>query len=318
MPMHRAFMIVVTALSLAGSLASASVSQPPPDFSGRWTLPPDAPLGPTGKPVPAPGFGPEINIIQTPATVTISKFMGGHTVHVVHPLDGSESRSVTPGRLCEGDQQSIWTASMQDGVIQTTLVGAVPPGASTPTRMNVRTAFKLSSPDTLVVEITFQNPGMSAPQTRSTTYKKAGAPASPPAAAAAPTPGTITQLAWLGGTWIGTGTTSTFEERWTPPTGGSMLAVARSIRANGVMNAFEFLCIVQRNGGLVYQAMPNARQPATDFTMTKLDGTSVTFENPAHDFPKMIRYTLAPDGTLEAVTSGSEKQKPQTFRFKKQ
>ena len=84
------------------------------------------------------------------------------------------------------------------------------------------------------------------------------------------------------------------------------------------MNAFEFLCIVQRNGGLVYQAMPNARQPATDFTMTKLDGTSVTFENPAHDFPKMIRYTLAPDGTLEAVTSGSEKQKPQTFRFKKQ
>ena len=70
-----------------------------------------------------------------------------------------------------------------------------------------------------------------------------------------------------------------------------MLAVARTMR-NGVMNAFEFLCIVERNGGLVYQAMPNGRQPATDFTLTKMDGNSLTFENPAHDFPKMIRYTL--------------------------
>ena len=35
------------------------------------------------------------------------------------------------------------------------------------------------------------------------------------------------------------------------------------------MTAFEFLCIVERNGGLVYTAMPNARMPATDFTLTQ-------------------------------------------------
>jgi hypothetical protein len=83
------------------------------------------------------------------------------------------------------------------------------------------------------------------------------------------------------------------------------------------MSAFEFLCIVERNGGLVYQAMPNGRQPATDFTLTKIEARSVTFENPAHDFPKMIRYTLGPDGALEAVVSGTESQKPQIFRFVK-
>jgi hypothetical protein len=44
---------------------------------------------------------------------------------------------------------------------------------------------------------------------------------------------------------------------------------------------------------------------------------SLTFENPSHDFPKMIRYTLTPDGTLEAVVSGTDSQKPQTFRFQK-
>jgi hypothetical protein len=83
------------------------------------------------------------------------------------------------------------------------------------------------------------------------------------------------------------------------------------------MPAFEFLCIVERNGGLVYQAMPNGRQPATDFTLTKMAPNSLTFENPSHDFPKMIRYTLTPDGTLEAVVSGTDSQKPQTFRFHK-
>ena len=95
-----------------------------------------------------------------------------------------------------------------------------------------------------------------------------------------------------------------------------MLAVARSLH-NGLMTSFEFLCIVERNGGLVYTAMPNARQPATDFTLTKIEPNSVTFENPAHDFPKMIRYTLGADGTLEAVVSGTGKQKPQVFRFKR-
>lgn len=96
-----------------------------------------------------------------------------------------------------------------------------------------------------------------------------------------------------------------------------MLSVSRTLR-NGSMTAFEFLCIVQRNGGLVYSAMPNGRQPATDFTMTKMEGSDVTFENPSHDFPKMIRYTLQPDGTLQAVVSGAAGQKPQVFTFRKQ
>jgi hypothetical protein len=52
--------------------------------------------------------------------------------------------------------------------------------------------------------------------------------------------------------------------------------------------------------------------------MTKIEETSVSFDNPAHDFPKMIRYTLGADGTLEAIVSGDAAQKPEGFRFKKQ
>jgi hypothetical protein len=132
-----------------------------------------------------------------------------------------------------------------------------------------------------------------------------------------PTPAAISQVAWLSGTWIGTMGSTTVEERWTPPAGGSMISVGRTLR-NSALTAFEFVCIVERGGGLVYTAMPNGHQPATDFTMTKIEGTSVTFENPAHDFPKMIRYTLKADGTLEAIVSGSAAEKPEVFTYKKQ
>ena len=87
---------------------------------------------------------------------------------------------------------------------------------------------------------------------------------------------------------------------------------------DGVMGQFEFLCIVERDNGLVYQAMPNGRQPATDFALTAMDANSVTFENPLHDFPKVIKYVLQPDGTLEATISGDPKQRAITYSFKKQ
>jgi hypothetical protein len=107
------------------------------------------------------------------------------------------------------------------------------------------------------------------------------------------------------------------EERWTPAVSGSMMAVSRTLR-NDVLTEFEFLCIVQRDGGLVYQAMPNGRSPATDFRMTQIDSNSVTFENPSHDFPKKIRYSLRPDGTLEAVVSGTPEDRALTFTFTRQ
>jgi hypothetical protein len=81
------------------------------------------------------------------------------------------------------------------------------------------------------------------------------------------------------------------------------------------MVAFEFLRIVERRGTLVYVAQPEGRPP-TEFTLTRLDGEQATFENPAHDFPKVIRYARRPDGGLEATISGDAGAKPQTFRFR--
>ena len=126
--------------------------------------------------------------------------------------------------------------------------------------------------------------------------------------------GTLTQLAWLAGTWTGGGGPVTFEERWTPAAGGAMLAVSRTLKGDRMV-AFEFLRIVERDGSLVYIAQPEGRPP-TEFALTAITADSATFENAMHDFPKMIRYTRRADGSLEARVSDGG-QKGETFAFKR-
>jgi hypothetical protein len=92
-------MTIALILVLVSALSMAPGAQQRPDFSGTWTLAADTA---SGKPTPAPGFGPTINIVQDTSSITISKMMGGGTVHVTHSLDGRETRSRTPGRLCDG------------------------------------------------------------------------------------------------------------------------------------------------------------------------------------------------------------------------
>jgi hypothetical protein len=133
---------------------------------------------------------------------------------------------------------------------------------------------------------------------------------------ARPAPATIADVAWIGGNWVGGGGPVSVEERWTTAAGGAMLGVSRTVKQNRMV-AFEFLRIVERAGGLVYVAQPNG-VPPTEFTATSVERDSVTFENPAHDYPKVIKYTKRPDGSLEARISAEGGQRPQTFLFKRE
>ncbi|CAN5683747.1 hypothetical protein BH18ACI5_BH18ACI5_13080 [soil metagenome] len=311
-PVATLGIIVIAALPLSRSSAQG---QGRPDFSGTWSLVPDSPAG-TAKPATPPGLGAQVSIRQDGNNFTVSRVMGGSTFNVTHVLDGIATRSRSTGPLCVGDAQMVWTAAWQQDSIETTLVGSIAAGMSAPVTRSVKTVFRLQSPETMSVEVASPAARGGEPGVVTARYRKTGA-ASPVATVKAVAAGTIAQLEWLSGTWSGTVGAATVEERWTPPAGGSMSSVGRTLR-NGAMPAFEFLCIVERNGGLVYTAMPNGRQPATDFTMTKIEGNAVTFENPEHDFPKMIRYSLRPDGMLEAVVSGDTGSKPDVFVYKRQ
>lgn len=286
-------------------------AQTRPDYSGTWEPVPNS----SGASSPErPVFGQRFTIDHQGQSLTLHRIFAAGPATIKYTLDGAETASRMPGSVCQPDSGAVWTAVWDDDAVVLTMVTAVPANGK-PTRMDVRSTLKLEGSDRLRVETTART-AAGEPRVAATVYKRVSATgtlAATPSIAKAK--GTIAQVSWISGTWIGSSKTTTIEERWTPPAGGSMIGVSRTIR-NDVLSAVEFLCIVERDGGLVYQAMPNGRFPPTDFTMTKLEPGSVLFENPAHDFPKMIRYTKRADGMLEAVVSGAAGAKPQTFLFK--
>jgi Domain of unknown function (DUF6265) len=305
----------------AALLSVAAIPQPTtpqrPDLTGSWVSTSEAPAD-----LPAaPGavLGQRFWIRHAGDTFTIVRPVRDSTVAAALPLDGREVRTTIPGGVCQGDAQSIETASWEGNAIAFTVVGSVPPGGGAATKLSTRRLFRLQSPDMLVIEASMRESagGGGAMRRVGTVYKRSTDPEPTPPQRSPAAAATIAQIAWLSGTWIGVAGTTTVEERWTPVAGGSLLGVARTLR-NGVMASFEFLCIAERHGALVYTAMPNARTPATDFMSTAVTADGAMFENPAHDFPKSIRYARLPDGSLQTTVAGDAKQKPEVFVLKRQ
>ncbi len=135
----------------------------------------------------------------------------------------------------------------------------------------------------------------------------------------APAKAAAGDIAWLAGAWVGTrgeGGAVSIEERWSPPLGGAMLGVSRTV-SRGSMRAFEFLRIVERDGGLVYIAQPGGAPP-TEFVLTELGGTRAVFENPRHDFPQRIVYELSAEDRLSASIGFANGGRPRSFEFKRE
>ncbi len=306
-------LFVSTLIAITGASGTADQAR---NFSGTWTATKDAPS--TGvAAAPSPVLGPRFALKHAGESLTFTRAIREIGVETTYTLDGREVKTKMPVQTCQGESFTIETAALEGEAIAFTTVGIISPGGNA-TKLSVKRLFRLVAPDTLVVEGTMVQAGQS--RAVATVYKKSADPiaASPAPAATGATPATATiaDVAWIGGVWIG-GTNSVIEERWTPPAGGSMLAISRTLR-NNAMSAFEFLCIVERNGGLVYTAMPNARPTPTDFTLTQITPDSATFENPSHDFPKLIRYSRKPDGSLETTIAGEGGQRPQSVVLKKQ
>jgi len=267
---------------------------------------------------PTPVFGARFWLEQKGDQLTVVRPRGDTALVVTHVLGGAEVRTRVTGAMCLGDSTTITSVSWEADALVHRINGTIAPGSSSVVPSGARQVFRKIGADSIVVEGVTRLAGSTDPVTVATVYTRMSEkPPAVPTPAVKTAAGTLDRLQWLSGNWSGGTTASTSEERWTPASGGSMLAVSRTMRNNSV-SAFEFLCIAERGGGLVYTAMPNGRTPATDFTLTAIDDSSATFENPSHDFPKMIRYALKPDGTLEATISGGAGQKPTTFTFKKQ
>ncbi|MCA9131221.1 MAG: hypothetical protein KDB22_29255 [Planctomycetales bacterium] len=129
-----------------------------------------------------------------------------------------------------------------------------------------------------------------------------------------PAKATIGAMTWLTNAWVGQAGESSIEERWSPPLGGAMLGVARTVRGER-MTGFEYLRIVQRDDGLVYVAQPNGNPP-TEFVLTEIAPQRAVFVNPRHDYPQRIVYELSNDGALTTSIGFAKGGRPRSFDYR--
>jgi hypothetical protein len=80
--------------------------------------------------------------------------------------------------------------------------------------------------------------------------------------------------------------------------------------------AYEFVHVgPDADGRLAYTARPSG-QAGASFRLVRVDGNSVVFENPHHDFPQRIGYTLNADGSLTAFIEGPGRDgRPRRIEF---
>ncbi len=120
----------------------------------------------------------------------------------------------------------------------------------------------------------------------------------------------VADLQWLAGCWSQDGQEAGSVEQWTAPAGGTMLGMNRTV-SGGKTVAFEYLRIVEEEGGwIVLIASPSGQETAR-FNMVSMSENDVVFENKEHDFPQRIIYRLVASGKLlgriEGVIDGAER-----------
>lgn len=87
------------------------------------------------------------------------------------------------------------------------------------------------------------------------------------------------------------------------PRGAVMLGTSRTTRNDSVVE-WEQIRIAREGDTIFFHAQPSG-QPAASFRLTGMTATSVTFENPAHDFPQRIIYRSPGRDSLIARIEGT-------------
>jgi len=291
---------LATALALLATLGATS-SEPPgqPDgvraLDGEWVYVEDRTEG-RAKEQQGPNMGPRIRMRVEKDAVVLVRSDG----EIRMPLDGSPTEVVRPYG------KSRYRGEWKDGAY---VYESLPVREGDPsTKGLIRWKMRVTA-DGLLAGVTVDPPAGTESVSLFRQPKDIELPK--PAKAA------MADLAWLAGAWVGTrgeGGTTSVEERWSPPGGGAMLAVSRTV-SRGKMSAFEYLRIVERDGGLVYIAQPGGRAP-TEFVLTELTKTRAVFENPRHDSPQRIVYEVSAEGRLTASIGYMKGGTPRRFEFK--
>lgn len=121
-----------------------------------------------------------------------------------------------------------------------------------------------------------------------------------------PTPGSdspLERIGWLAGCFEMRSEKRLVEEVRMGVRGGSMLGMGRTSSAQG-LEEYELTLIVERDGGLVYEAHPSS-QPAAVFKASIISSDSAVFTAPEHDYPQVVGYSKAGPDSVVAWIDGT-------------
>lgn len=109
---------------------------------------------------------------------------------------------------------------------------------------------------------------------------------------------------WLVGCWETTDKAS--KEVWVAETDGSLIGFSASAE-NAEIAFYELLHIqFSKAGAWTYTAYPSG-QKRTVFTATQMTDDSITFANPAHDYPQQISYRREGDQLFATIAASGGK-----------
>lgn len=299
---------IVEFLRASMQAASAPSAQLPAEglraLEGEWLFVEDRTEGRTLERLGPPMASKFSMRVEEGAVVLNGHGSGHRDVRVA--LDGSKTEVAEPKTISR--YHGAWKDGAFEYQVEFERLAGAPEGIGV-----IRRKFRMT-PDGLLVSVVVDPP---AGEESVGLYRHAEDIAMP-----APAKAAIGDVAWLAGAWVGTRSSgSSIEERWSPPLGGAMLAVTRTVNTNGKMTAFEYLRIVERDGGLIYVAQPGGAKP-TEFVLTELDSDAgarrAVFDNPRHDYPKRIVYELSAEGGLCATIGQLKGGTPRRFEFKRE
>jgi len=297
--------IAVGILATSGAPTGAPDTLPAsqrPDLSGTWQVTELDPPGMAEAATSIMGFRFAIRIDGN--RIAVTQILRDELVTMELEAGGAPVRSRQPGIPCQGDWFPFWTAAWDGNTLVLTHIGSEPAGGggSIGPAVGAR-RLRLTSPISLLVE------RAAAPGEQGRVVGSIYARVSVPVGTGLPPPpvtkasATIANVAWIAGSWKTTNTTAPIsnEEIWMTPQFGSMMGIARGLGKSALVR-YEFLCMVERDGSLLYHHAPNGQMVGTRYTLTLVSADSATFENPMAGYPKIIRYTRRPDGSLEIAT----------------
>lgn len=125
----------------------------------------------------------------------------------------------------------------------------------------------------------------------------------------------LSQLKWLEGHWQNATPEGTYSETWTTENGH---LTGKSYFVNGTDTFSQEGLMLEQRGDEVYY-VPTVKDQnngkPVDFKLTGSQNNQWIFENPEHDFPQKISYTLVREDSLVAEISGLVKGEMRSEMF---